>query len=99
MDKKLARRIERMRMGLQVQDACNLSGVALGLTRMMNQVRDDAGDEYCTDMLGKDEGVILFVAKMADLCKIDVDWVKGSVSNAYSLATELVNATKRPTEE
>ena len=68
-----------------VQDACNLTGVAHSLLRYCDRLRDGGAG---TDDIRKDPGVILFVAKMADLCRIDCDWFKEPIKTSYDKLKE-----------
>ena len=76
---------ERRERAVSLQDACNPSGVARELVRMIDAVRNEIEPaKFNTSMIGKDDGVILTVAKLADMCGIQVDWENGPVNEAYS---------------
>lgn len=68
-----------------VQDACNPSGVALDLHRICCEVSKETGS---TDAVRRDQAVILFVAKLADLCGLEYTWPSATYDECSQRAKE-----------
>ena len=69
------------------QDACNLSGVAHQLSRVLPRVWAEArAAEQGTDYVNRHPLVILYVAKMADLAGLAID--SGQSMTTYSDALD-----------
>jgi hypothetical protein len=64
----------RYQDALDVQNACNPSGVAHSLHEICCEVSREGGG---TDAVRRDPAVRLFVAKLADLCGLDYTWPMG----------------------
>lgn len=65
---------------LDIQDACNLSGVSHHLSRLCTELVNSGQD---TMQIRQNAAVILIVAKMADLCGIDCSWHKEPIKQAH----------------
>lgn len=69
-----------MHDAILVQDACNLSGVVHSLAIHCQKLREEGND---TDEINKHPATVMYVAKLAHLCGIDVDWSTDPIKNAY----------------
>ena len=68
---------------IDVQDACNPSGVALSLHNLCCSLsREGLG----TDDIRRHPAVILFTAKLADLMGLDYQWPDVTYQNCKALA-------------
>ena len=74
---------------LQVQDACNLSGVVISFANIIKEVRVLLESEaiYSTDRVNRHPICILFSSKIASLTGSELD---RSFSDAYGWAKDLV---------
>ena len=75
----------RYREAIDVQDACNPSGVALSLHKMCCVVSREGNG---TDGVRRDPAVRLFVAKLADLCGLEYDWPRDAQAECERLSCE-----------
>ncbi len=75
---------------LQVQDACNLSGIVFSLAKHMQTLCDHP---RCTGTSWRNHHpiVVLFLSKLDSLCTGDLSDGVGSFSKAYDLINDVVN--------
>lgn len=73
------------RDALLLQNACNLSGVAITLTEVCDHLRTTGSD---TPGIMADPAVKLIVAKLADLCGLDYVWPSAAAGDCWLLADE-----------
>lgn len=66
---------ELAQMALDVQDACNLSGVVHSFSEVMRELRarlqEELGDKFSTDKLNRHHVCVLFSSKIASLTYSD----------------------------
>lgn len=68
----------------EIQNACNLSGVAHALSRAITKIHGIYGDRG-TDFINHHPIVQLYVAKLADLCGIDYTWPRAADEEIYNI--------------
>lgn len=90
------------RYALQVQDACNISGVFLGIQPLIEQINADyaahARSTDRNDYFRHHPALILYLDKMCDLMRWSRDQPEGaSFSEAYTRACDYAVAPE-PTE-
>jgi hypothetical protein len=84
---------------VQVQDACNLSGVAHGLSRTISLLRaavSESGGDDSTDSINSHPIVVLWVDKLASLAGIQS--YNERAADAHAEAQRYLDAVLRPTK-
>ncbi len=85
---------------LDVQDACNSSGVIHSLSRAMEEIWKEAREKNLgTEYVNQHPVVKMFLTKLCDLAKMDSEFPSKAYDECYEKSLEAIPAPAEPNEQ